>query len=115
MNGRGHWAARTYLLVCAAALAWMAIETVTGHGGTGTMFAAILSVPWSMLVANFVPPLPANWPLAAGLGLRIALLALFMLLNAAILASMVRRTTRAVDGAAKTVALALLPWLLRSR
>lgn len=115
MNGRGPRAAAIYLLVCAATLAWMTIETVRGQAGTGSMFAAFLSLPWSMLVASFAPALPANWTLAAGLALRVALLAVFMLLNAAIVAAIVGRAARDVtNGAAKAAALALLPLLVLS-
>ena len=97
MSTRGRRAATIYLLVCAAALAWMAIETVTGHAGTGSMFAAFLSVPWSMLVASFAPALPASWPMVAGIALRVGLLAVFMLLNSAIIAGMAGRTSRDVS------------------
>ena len=92
-----HWgrrAARIYLVVGALALAAMLVETLLGHSGAGTMFAAILAAPWSMLVANFAPVLPNAWPLWAALATRMALLALFMLLNAAIVAGIAARSER---------------------
>jgi hypothetical protein len=76
----------------------MAIETVLGHPGTASMFAAFLAVPWSMLVAGFAPPLPANLPMAFGLALRMTPLALFMLLNAAIVAGIAARSERDLTG-----------------
>jgi hypothetical protein len=94
----GRRAAWVYLGVGALALIAMAVETVLGHPGTGTMFAAFLSVPWSMLVAGVAPPLPANLPLAAGLAVRMAPLALFMLLNAAIVAGIAARSERDLTG-----------------
>jgi hypothetical protein len=90
----GRRAARTYLVVCALALVAMLVETLLGHPGTGTMFAAILAAPWSMLVAGLAPPLPRDWPLAAGLAVRMFPLALFMLLNAAIVRGIAARTER---------------------
>ena len=90
----GRRAQRTYLIVCALALLAMAIETVLGHPGTGSMIAAILAAPWSMLVAGVAPPLPRNWPLAAGLAVRMVPLALFMLLNAAIIRGIAARSER---------------------
>jgi hypothetical protein len=89
--GLGRGVATIYLLVCAATLVWMVVETLLGRAGIGTMFAAFLGVPWSMLVANFVPLLPANLPMAAGIAIRVALLALFMLLNAAIIRGITAR------------------------
>jgi len=105
-----------YLCVCVDTLAWMAIETVRGQAGTGSMFAAFLSVPWSMLMASFAPALPAHWPLAAGLALRIGLLAVFMLLNSAIVASIMGRGAAqdVSNRAAKAVAIAVLPLLVLS-
>ena len=94
MTAWGRRAALLYLGVGTLALAGMAVETVLGHPGTGTMFAAFLSVPWSMLVAGFAPQLPRDWPLAAGLAVRMAPLALFMLLNAAIVAGIAARSER---------------------
>jgi hypothetical protein len=90
----GRQASRTYLIVCALALLAMAIETLLGHPGTGSMIAAILAAPWSMLVAGIAPPLPRDWPLAAGLAVRMAPLALFMLLNAAIVRGIAARSER---------------------
>src|SRR5262245_38294691 len=72
----------------------MLVETMSGHAGTGTMFAAFLAVPWSMLVAGFAPPLPHDWPMAAGLAVRMIPLALFMLLNAAIIGGIAARSER---------------------
>jgi len=83
-----------YLVVCALALAAMLVETVLGHPGTGSVLAAILAAPWSMLVAGFAPPLPRDWPLAAGLAARMVPLGLFMLLNAAIIAGIAARSER---------------------
>ena len=95
----GRRAALVYLCVCALALVAMAIETVLGHAGAATVFAAFLTVPWSMIAAGFAPPLPANLPMAAGLAVRMLPLALFMLLNAAILAGIAARTERDLTGA----------------
>ena len=94
MTAWGRRAASIYLLACAAMLTWMVVETVQGHPGTGGMFAAFLSLPWSMLVAAFAPALPASLPMAAGLTLRIGLLGLFMLLNAVIVAGIAARSER---------------------
>jgi len=80
--------------VCALALLAMAIETLLGHPGTGSMIAAFLAAPWSMLVAGLAPPLPSDWPLAAGLAVRMVPLALFMLLNAAIVRGIAARSER---------------------
>jgi hypothetical protein len=52
--------------VCALALLAMLDETLLGHPGIGSMFAAILAAPWSMLVGGLAPPLPRDWPLAPG-------------------------------------------------
>jgi len=104
MTAWGRRAARLYLLVAALALAAMLVETVLGHPGTGTMFAAILAAPWSMLAAAFLPPLPTDWPFAAGLAVRMVPLALFMLLNAAIIAGIAARSERDLrrgDGAGR--------------
>lgn len=90
----GRKAARTYLILCAIILAAMAIETVTGHAGAASILAAIFAVPWSILVARMAPALPADLPMATGLGLRIGMLALFMLINAAIVAGIAARTER---------------------
>ncbi len=109
MTAWGRRAALVYLGVGALALAAMAIETVLGHPGIGSMFAAFLSVPWSMLVAGFAPPLPRDWPLAAGLAVRMLPLALFMLLNAAIVAGIAARSERDLTGrGTKAVVLVLL-------
>lgn len=94
----GRRAALWYLLVGALALVAMLVETVLGHPGTGTMFAAILAAPWSMLVAGMAPPLPRDWPMAAGLAVRMIPLLLFMLLNALILASIAARSERDLKG-----------------
>ena len=94
MTAWGRRAAWIYLGVGSLALAGMAIETVLGHPGTGTMFAAFLSVPWSMLVAGCAPPIPTNLPMALGLAARMTPLALFMLLNAAIVAGIAARSER---------------------
>jgi hypothetical protein len=98
-----------YLGLCAIALIAMAVETVTGHAGTATMFAAFLAVPWSMLVAGLAPPLPRDWPMAAGLAVRMAPLALFMLLNAAIISGIAGRSGR--DVASRSAQLGLLALL----
>src|SRR5213075_1672362 len=85
MSRWGRNAARIYLAVGALALAAMLVETVLGHPGAGSMIAAILAAPWSMLMAGLAPPLPRDWPMASGLAVRMIPLALFMLLNAAII------------------------------
>ena len=95
----GRRVARIYLIVAGLALLAMLVETLLGRPGTGSMFAAILAAPWSMLVAAFLPPLPQDWPLAAGLAVRMVPLALFMLLNAAIVAGMAARSERNLAGA----------------
>ncbi len=94
----GRRAALWYLLVGALALVAMLVETVLGHPGTGTMFAAILAAPWSMLVAGMAPALPRDWPMAAGLAVRMVPLLLFMLLNALIVASIAARSERDLKG-----------------
>ena len=94
----GRRAALWYLLVGALALLAMLVETVLGHPGTGTMFAAILAAPWSMLVAGMAPALPRDWPMAAGLAVRMVPLLLFMLLNALIVASIAARSERDLKG-----------------
>lgn len=104
----GRRAARIYLIVAALALVAMLVETVLGHAGAGTMFAAILAAPWSMLAASILPPLPRDWPLAAGLAIRMAPLALFMLLNAAIVAGIAARSERDLRGAASRVSVLLV-------
>jgi len=98
-------AAQLYLLACGLALVAMLVETVAGHPGVGSMFAAILAVPWSMLVAGFAPPLPRDWPLAAGLVVRMVPLALFMLLNSAIVRGIAARTARDLARSATRVGL----------
>jgi hypothetical protein len=109
-------AARVYLIVAGLALVAMLVETLLGHPGTGTMFAAILAAPWSMLAAALLPPLPRDWPMAAGLAIRMAPLALFMLLNAAIIAGIAARSERDLRGVATRVsALALLLGALAAR
>ena len=111
----GRRAALWYLAVCALALLAMLIETVLGHAGTGTMFAAILAVPWSMLMAGLAPPLPRDWPMAAGLAVRMVPLALFMLLNAFIVASIAARSERDLkSGVSKPLVLVLIAGLLSS-
>jgi hypothetical protein len=72
----------------------MLVETLLGHPGIGSMFAAILAAPWSMLMASLAPPLPRDWPMAAGLSVRMVPLALFMLLNAAIVRGIAARSER---------------------
>lgn len=109
MTAWGRKAARLYLLVGSLALAAMLVETLLGHPGVGTMIAAVLAAPWSMLMAAFAPPLPRDWPMAAGLAVRMAPLALFMLLNAAIVAGMAARSERDF---ARPVARLVLPLLL---
>ena len=94
MSRWGRNAARGYLVVCALALLAMLVETVLGHPGMGSMIAAMLAAPWSMLVAGLAPPLPRDWPLAAGLAVRMLPLALFMLLNAAIIRGILARSER---------------------
>jgi len=99
---RSRWGRRAsliYLAVCAVALVAMLVETVLGHPGTGSMFAAILAAPWSMLMAGLAPPLPRDWPLAAGLAVRMIPLALFMLVNAAIVRGIAARSERDLQGA----------------
>jgi hypothetical protein len=98
MTAWGKRAARIYLIVCALALLAMLVETLLGHPGTGTIFAAMLAVPWSMLASAFLPALPADWPLPAGLALRMVPLALFMVLNAAIVAGIAARSERDLRG-----------------
>jgi hypothetical protein len=66
----------------------------------GSIFAAILAAPWSMLAAKMLPPLPSDWPMAAGLAIRMGPLALFMLLNAAIVAGIAARSERDLRGVA---------------
>jgi hypothetical protein len=115
MTAWGRRAALIYLGVGTLALVGMAVETVLGHAGTASMFAAFLAVPWSMLVAGFAPPLPANLPMALGLALRMAPLALFMLLNAAIVAGIAARSERDLTGrGAKALLLVLLAGALSS-
>lgn len=108
MTTWGRRAARLYLLVAGLALVAMLVETLLGHPGTGTMFAAILAAPWSMLAASLLPPLPRDWPMAAGLAIRMAPLALFMLLNAAIIAGIAARSERDVRGVASRASLLLV-------
>ncbi|MEQ1833359.1 MAG: hypothetical protein ABL977_09925 [Candidatus Eisenbacteria bacterium] len=111
----GRRAALWYLVVGALALVAMLVETVLGHAGTGTMFAAILAAPWSMLVAGMAPPLPRDWPMAAGLAVRMVPLGLFMLLNALIVASIAARSERDLKtGVSKPLVLLLLTGLLSS-
>ena len=111
----GRRAALWYLLVGLLALIAMLVETVTGHAGTGTMFAAILAAPWSMLVAGMAPPLPRDWPMAAGLAVRMVPLALFMLLNALIVASIAARSERDLkSGVAKPLVLLMAAGFLSS-
>ena len=98
MTAWGRKAARAYLVVCALALAAMLVETLLGHPGAGSILCAILAVPWSMLVSAFLPPLPSDWPLPAGLAVRMLPLALFMLLNAAIIAGIAARSERDIRG-----------------
>ena len=98
MTAWGKRAARMYLIVCALSLVAMLVETLLGHPGTATIFAAILAVPWSMLASAFLPALPADWPLPAGLAIRMVPLALFMLLNAAIVAGIAARSERDLRG-----------------
>jgi len=95
----GRRVARIYLIIGGLALLAMLVETLLGHPGTGSMFAAILAAPWSMLAASFLPPLPRDWPLAAGLAVRMVPLAGFMLLNAAIVAGIAARSERDLAGA----------------
>jgi hypothetical protein len=99
MSRWGRRAASLYLVVCALALLAMLVETLRGHPGTGSMFSAMLAAPWSMLMAGFAPPLPSDWPLAAGLAVRMIPLALFMLLNAAIIRGIASRSERDLQGA----------------
>lgn len=111
----GRRAALWYLLVGLLALVAMLVETVMGHAGIGTMFAAILAAPWSMLVAGMAPPLPHDWPMAAGLAVRMVPLALFMLLNALIVASIAARSERDLkSGVAKPLVLLMVAGLLSS-
>lgn len=111
----GRRAALWYLLVGLLALVAMLVETVLGHAGIGTMFAAILAAPWSMLVAGMAPPLPRDWPMAAGLAVRMVPLALFMLLNALIVASIAARSERDLkSGVSKPLVLVLLAGFLSS-
>jgi hypothetical protein len=91
MSAWGRRAALVYLVVGGLALVAMLVETLLGHPGAGSVIAAVLAAPWSMLIAAFAPPLPRDWPLAAGLAVRMAPLALFMLLNAAIVAGIAAR------------------------
>jgi hypothetical protein len=115
MSRWGGRAARIYLLVCALALSAMLVETVLGHPGVGSMFAAILAAPWSMLMAGLAPPLPRDWPMAAGLAVRMIPLALFMLLNAAIVRGIAARSERDLSRSVTRVsALLVLTALLGS-
>jgi hypothetical protein len=98
MAAWGRRSARIYLVVAGLALVAMLVETVLGHPGTGSIFAAILAAPWSMLAASFLPPLPDDWPMPAGLAVRMVPLALFMLLNAAIIAGIAARSQRDLRG-----------------
>lgn len=93
----GRRSARLYLIVAALALVAMLVETLLGHPGTFSIFAAILAAPWSMLAASFMPPIP-DWPMPAGLLVRMVPLALFMLLNAAIIAGIAARSERDLRG-----------------
>jgi len=105
----GRLVTRAYLVACALALVAMLVETVSGHAGIATMFAAILAAPWSMLVAGLAPPLPRDWPMAAGLAVRMIPLALFMLLNAAIVRGIAARAERDLARTVtKTILLALV-------
>jgi hypothetical protein len=108
MSKWGRRASLVYLGVCTLALIAMLVETLLGHPGTGTMFAAILAVPWSMLVAGFAPPLPSNWPMAAGLAVRVIPLALFMLLNAAIIRGIAARSERDLSRSVTRVSVLLV-------
>ena len=94
MSRWGRRVVSAYLTVSALALIAMLVETLLGHPGMGSMFAAILAVPWSMLMAGVAPPLPRDWPMAAGLAVRMVPLALFMLLNAAIVRGIAARSER---------------------
>jgi len=105
MSKWGGRAASIYLVACAGALVAMLVETVAGHPGIGSMFAAFLAVPWSMLMAAFAPPLPRDWPLAAGLAVRMIPLALFMLLNSVIVRGIATRSQRDLSRSTTTVGL----------
>jgi hypothetical protein len=108
MSRWGRRASGAYLVVCALALVAMLVETVLGHPGLGSMFAAILAVPWSMLMAGLAPPLPRDWPMAAGLAVRMIPLALFMLLNAAIIRGIAARSERDLSATVTRVGLLLV-------
>jgi hypothetical protein len=90
----GRRAARIYLVVAGLALVAMLVETVLGPSRHGQHLRGHPRAPWSMLAASFLPPLPDGWPLPAGLAVRMVPLALFMLLNAAIIAGIAARSQR---------------------
>lgn len=98
----GRWArgvTRVYLPVCALALTWMVVETVGGFElRAGGILSAFLSVPWSMLVASFLPALPIGDSPLLGVLVRAAILAVFMLLNVAILRGMASRSESDLRG-----------------
>jgi len=99
---RGYPEALAYLIAAslgnqvfnAVAMSDLCNETLAGHPGIASMFAAMLAAPWSMLVAGLAPPLPRDWPLVAGLAVRVVPLALFMLVNAAIVRGIAARSER---------------------
>ena len=93
-TGWGRKSSRSYLLVCALAMAWMIVEWSLGKPGGGSILSAILALPWSLLVARMAPPPPESLPLAAQFGVRAGGLALLMLLNAAIVYGIAGRFER---------------------
>ena len=94
----GRRVALGYLAVCAIVLVAMVVEAVTGTSRNAGMFAAFLTVPWSMLLAGLAPQLPHEGPFLVVLAARMVPLALLMLLNAAIVAGIAARSERDLSG-----------------
>jgi hypothetical protein len=94
MTQWGRRVALGYLAVCALVLIAMVVEAMTGESRNAGMFAAFLTVPWSMLLAGLAPQLPSDGPFAVVLAARMVPLALLMLLNAAIVAGIAARSER---------------------
>lgn len=90
----GRRVALGYLGVCAIVLVAMVIEALNGESRNAGMFAAFLTVPWSMLLAGLAPQLPSDGPFVVVLAARMVPLALLMLLNAAIVAGIAARSER---------------------
>lgn len=94
MSQWGRRVALGYLAVCAVVLIAMVIEALNGESRNAGMFAAFLTVPWSMLWAGLAPPMPHEGSALVMLAARIAPLVAFMLLNAAIVAGIAARSER---------------------